>query len=297
MKKAIKKAIKAILSFIKNSILFLVFIMRYIYNGPFRKRLPLKPKNGKTITLLANAPSLKTVLPRLATDEEFKHTDFVVLNYFANTPEFFHIKPQHYCFADPMFYRATGNMEKAQKLFELLNQKIDWDMNLYIISGCEKQFLDFSHLTNPKLHIVSVVIDGYEGFPSLRNWAYKHDYAAPAFSTVAIMALFISINQGYSNIHVYGVDHTVFEGLCVNDKNQPCWKETHFYEGAPKVKPIIRSDNNQVFKMADFIQLFADVFHSHDLIENYAESVETKILNCSPSSLVDSYPRAQIHNA
>lgn len=296
MIKAIKKVIKCILKFVWNICKTLLFIAMYTRNGLFRKRLPLKPKNGKTITLLANAPSLKSVLPRLSTDEEFKHTDFVVLNYFANTLEFFQIKPQHYCLADPMFYRDTVNKEKTQNLFKLLNDKVDWDMNVYIISGLEKQFKYFSRITNNKLHLVSVVCGDYTGFPTLKNWLYIHNFATPVFQSVAIMALYVGINLGYSSIRIYGVDHTVFEGLCVNEKNQACWRDSHFYgDGEAQLRPIIRADDGKVFKMSEFLFAYANTFKSHDLIADYSLYTKTDILNCSPTSLVDSYPR--LHKA
>lgn len=45
--------------------------------------------------MLANGPSMKNVLPRLTTDE-FKNTDFIVLNFFGSMDIFTQIRPKHF---------------------------------------------------------------------------------------------------------------------------------------------------------------------------------------------------------
>lgn len=290
-----KKILKNVLLFVKLTILTAWFFTKYFLKGRWSTNYPLKEKNGKTLTLLANAPSLKGVLPRLEIDPEFKNTDFVVLNYFANTPEFFTIRPTHYCFADPMFYRKNHNYERVQGLFRLLEEKVDWDMNVYVIGGYKEEFKHFSRLSNCHLHIVSVNGDEFKGYPCIQNYIYKKGIASPIFSTVAIMAIFVGINSGYTNIRLYGVDHTFFNGLCVNDKNQACVREEHFYEKEPILKPLLRNDNSQIFKMSDYIYSISLMFKSHDQLAAYASSVGTNVLNCTECSLIDSYPRENKH--
>lgn len=40
----------------------------------------------------------------------------------------------------------------------------------------------------------------------------------PSVVTVALMAIYVGINSGYSEIDLYGVDHTFFDSLTVNSK-------------------------------------------------------------------------------
>ena len=291
MKKLMKKLIKGVLKFVKHTFLTVWFFTKYLLKGRWMSNFSLKEKNGKTLTLLANAPSLKGVLSRLERDSEFKNTDFVVLNYFANTPEFFMIKPTHYCFADPMFYKKDHNFERVQALFRLLDEKVDWDMNVYIVGGEKRNFKQFSELTNSHLHIHPVNGDEFRGYPCIKNYIYKKGITSPIFSTVAIMAIFVGINSGYSNIRLYGVDHTFFNGLCVNDQNQACMREEHFYETEPTLKPIIKNGDDKIFKMSEYIYSISLMFKSHDQLAAYAASVGTNILNCTECSLIDSYPR------
>ena len=285
----VKKIIKELLSFLEQLFGMSIFLVKITKNGNWFHRFPLQAKNGKTITLLANAPSLKDVLPRLLKDVEFQNTDYVVLNFFANTPEFFLIKPIHYCFADPMFFKKNHNYEKVRKLFDILQNQVDWEMNIYVPN--EKRFKKFSGITNPHIQIKTVKSEEYKGFECFRHSFYQKGLCAPIFSTVAILAIYVGINQGYNRIRLYGVDHTFFNGLCVNEQNQVCMQEVHFYETNVNMKPIMRNDNDQLWKMSDYIYSIYMMFKSHDELANYAKKVGVDILNCTQCSLIDSYPR------
>lgn len=287
-----KKAIKRILKFCKDFVLSSLFLLKIVFNFlKGNKRLRYEKRNNGRLTLLANAPSLKDVLPRVATDDEFKNTDFVVLNYFANAPEFKVIKPTHYCLADPMFFRKNFNFQNVVALFEKLQHDVDWHMNVYVPSSLRTKFINFSKLSNPYLHIISVTGCEYKGFPALRNWAYKHNFASPIFSTVAILAIYAGINNGYEDIHLYGVDHTFFNGLCVNERNEVCMEDGHFYDKPHKLVPKRRNDNNKIFKMSEYVFCIGEMFRSHDLLAEYAISRSVRILNCTSCSLIDSYER------
>lgn len=289
-----KKVIKSILRFCKDSIFFTVFLLKIIFDSlKGNKRLRYEKRNNGRLTLLANAPSLKDVLPRVATDDEFKNTDFVVLNYFANCSEFKVIKPTHYCLADPMFFHKNFNYSNVAALFDKLQHEVDWHMNIYVPSSLHTSFLNFSKLSNPYLHIIPVIACEYKGFRIFRNWAYKHNYASPMFSTVAILAIYAGINNGYNDIHLYGVDHTFFNGLCVNERNEVCMEDGHFYDNTHKLTPKRRNDNNEIFKMSDYVFCIGNMFRSHDLLAEYAISCNVKILNCTSCSLIDSYARKQ----
>jgi len=92
-----KRILKEVFNFLKESLNFFHFILEVVYNGNFNSKL--KKSTVKTAVVLANGPSLKKELPKLTHADEFKNVDFIVLNYFANEAIFFQIKPKHYCFA------------------------------------------------------------------------------------------------------------------------------------------------------------------------------------------------------
>lgn len=281
-----KVMILKIEDFIKDGISFFFYLLRLIKYRGFRNKL-VKDKQGR-VAVLANGPSLKEVIPRL-TGDEFKDVDFIVLNFFAFDDVFFQIHPQHYCFADPMFFKANHRIEEVRRLFSVL-EKVDWDMTLYIPASLYKTFLLFSGLKNRNITITKVNCIDYNGFGCFRNFLYKKNLSIPHVQTVAILAIYVGLCKGYSKIELYGVDHTFFDSLTVNENNELCNRDSHFY-GSANLKPILRSDNNEIWIISDYIENIMYIFRGHDLLASFAAYSKVKIINCTKGSMIDSYER------
>jgi hypothetical protein len=291
--KILIKLIKRILKFSKNTIKFIYFLLNLIYNRSFSN--PIPKTHSDIVAVLANGPSLKEIFPHLTTDEEFKNIDFITMNFFAFDDVFFKIKPKHYCLADPMFYQKTHQYDKVFKLFEIFRKKIDWEMNIYIVSPSNKKnFVSFSEITNPFINIILINAIEYRGFPSLRNIFYKKGLSSPPVPSVIIQAIYVGINLGYSTIHLYGADHNFFDSLWVNNKNQLCKKDSHFDSNInEKLEPIIRSNDGKVYRVHDYLEEYKNVFVAHEICAQYAKFMSTEIINCIKDSMIDSYKRKQ----
>lgn len=278
--------------FIKDLVNYVIFVIKVIFSN--NQKNPLnKNKHGENLILLANGPSLKEIIPQLTNPVLFGDADFVVVNYFAEETIFWKLKPQHYCLADPMFFMPSHRHKDVIALYKLLN-KVNWNLNLYIPQNRLKQFKLFSSLENSYINIIGINTQEYKGFSQFRNWFYKKGLAIPGLQTVAHLAIYIGINWGYSTIKLYGVDHSFLESLHVNNNNELCNKDKHFYDnGEAKLKPIIKNDSfNEVWKIADYLVSIANMFKGHDILAEYAEYSGTEIINCTKGSYIDSYKRA-----
>ncbi len=276
--------------FIKNSFYSIIFLIKLMSHGHFRNLI--KKESLSTIAVLANGPSLKDVISKISTSEEFKNVDYIVLNFFAFDNIFFSIKPKYYCFADPMFFHENHRIKDVKKLFSILENKVDWNLSIFIPSSLYNKFTSFSKLNNKNIKIVKISNLTYKGFPCVRNILYRRGLAAPPFATVANLAIFVALNKGYKNINLYGVDHTFFDSLCVNDKNQLCNRDIHFYNNDFAVlKPILRNDNDEPWKISEYLMGISLMFESHDLLFEYSQYLGSNILNCTKNSMIDSYKR------
>ena len=286
-----KTLVKSVLNFLKQTVSFIGFLLRLLYHKGFSN--PFKTRYEGTVAVLANGPSLKDVISRVQTDAEFQGVDFIVLNYFAFEDVFFSIKPKHYCLADPMFFRDSFRKQDAQRLFSILQERVDWPMNIYVPVTELKSFRSFSKLTNSNIKIVPLSTDEYTGYESFRFWFYKNGWSMPRVQTVANMAIYVGINSGYSQVNLYGVEHTFLDSLCVNDDNQLCNRDKHFYDkGEVQLKPIIKTDSlDEVWKIGDYLMAIAWMFKSHDLLAAYAKFLGVRIVNCTKGSMIDSYER------
>jgi hypothetical protein len=289
---ALKYVTKKLFVFCKDTIMFVYFLLCLVRHKSFSN--PIKKKYSGAVVVLANGPSLKEIIPRLTVDAEFKDSDFIVMNFFAFDDVFFRIKPKHYCLADPIFMQSeyTAKKEQVLELFKILQERVDWDLTIYVPRYALKKHLSYSRLTNPFIKYIPLNMVNYRGYESLRFFFYKHGLALPIVQSVANMAIYVALNTGYSPINLYGVDHTFFDSLCVNDNNQLCNRSRHFYDNNHEelLKPIMRCDDI-IYKISDYINDVSSIFRSHDLLSAYATFLHARILNCTKGSMIDSYER------
>lgn len=277
--------------FVKDGLNFIIFLIKLVYSGHFKN--PIKRQSLGTIVVLANGPSLKDVIPNISTSEEFKNVDYIVLNFFAFDDIFFKIKPKYYCLADPMFFHENHRIKDVRKLFSILENEVDWELSIFIPSPLYSKFVLFSQLKNKNLNIIKVNSLTYKGFPRFSNFFYKKGIAIPSIQTVLILALYVSIRIGAESIRLYGADHDSFKHLIINDNNQLCSIDSHFYEEkAVQLKPLRRNDNDKIWKISDFMESTAQMFKSHDQLASFANYSNVKIINCTKGSMIDSYEKS-----
>jgi hypothetical protein len=288
----LKYVVKRLLKFCKDTVMFIYYLLNFVRYKNISK--PIKREYSGTIAVLANGPSLKEVIPHLAVDDEFKNNDFIVMNFFALNDVFFKIKPKHYCLADPIFMQEAyiNKKEQVLELFRILQKGVDWNLTIYVPGNALKSHLLYSGLANPFIKHISVNTVDYSGYEHFRFFFYKKSLAMPRVQTVANMAIYVALNSGYSLVNLYGVDHSFFDSMCINDNNHLCNRNRHFYDnsGEELLKPIIRYDD-LIYKISDYINDISYMFKSHDLLSAYAKFIQVRIVNCTRGSMIDSYER------
>lgn len=288
MKKSFKFIIKRIYKFLLDSVKFLFYLFELLKRGNFNNN---KLNCKGNVIVLANGPSLKDDLNLLIEGDKFNNSDCIVMNYFAFDQSFFYIKPKHYCLVDPMFFTGRYRKDEVFKLYDLLENQVNWDINIYIPTFVYKMFLNFSGLRNHHLKIVRMNMIEYSGYENLRNYFYKKGLAMPIVGNVANFAVFVALFQGYSNVLLYGVDHNFFDALHVNENNQLCKVDKHFYDSEPpSITPVINEFGN-IYRISDFLVSITNMFKGHDMLAEYSKALKVNIINCTKNSLIDSYER------
>jgi hypothetical protein len=273
-----------------NTFRFISFLLTSILKKSYRNKLEMNCEG--TLTVFANGPSLREDLKEL--DKSgfiFSNADYLVVNFFAFDSNFMKIKPRHYCLADPMFFADSLKTKDVQKLYVLFEKYVNWEMFLYIPVNRFNDFIKYSKITNTNIKVIKLNVNSYSGYEKFRYFFYKKGLAMPTPQTVANFAIFVGLNRGYKELKLYGFDHTFFDSLQVNDKNQLCNKELHFYNKEATLKPILKIFNGEQYKISDYLKDITNMFASHDLLNCYAEYLDVKILNCTKNSMIDSYCR------
>lgn len=260
-----------------------LWLMRNVRSENFKNYIPHN-FSGKKLMILANGPSLKKTIETLYIDTE--EYDVRVVNDFCRHRIFFSLKPKSYVLADPLFFNDTP---RAKEVMELLNN-VSWPMALYIPYACRKKFN--GKITNSNIKIILYHSLQYNGWKKIRNFLYRKGLSMPRPQNVLIPSIFIGINQGYKEIDLYGVEHSWTNEIRVDDKNQVCLVDSHFYDNSkPELKPWHKGSGEPVYKMHEILRDLAWMFDGYHQLQEYAESSDCKIVNCTPDSFIDAFKR------
>lgn len=246
-----------------------------------------------TMAILGNGPALADELPRLLEAMRGEDRDFLAVNFFAEDDRFTQLRPAYYVLSDPMFFRDTAERERVAALYRTLNERVAWPMNLYVQYYNPEHFDYRAALPNPNIRIVPFHTQMYRGFRRLEFLLYRRGLGSANFGTVVQVGEYIALLLGYKRIELYGVDHTLLEGLCVDDENRLCRADRHYYDGteAPALRPMFQKVPPRPYTMAVYLAEVAELFRGHEVLRDYARTLGARIVNCTKGSMIDAYER------
>ena len=243
------------------------------------------------LALLANGPSLADELPRLLAGAR-AGCDFLAVNYFAEHEAFERLRPAYYVLSDPQFFRASAQRDRVAALYRTLARKVTWPMTLYVQYYNPERFDYRAALPNGRIRIVPFHTQPYRGFRRLEFWLYRHGLGSANFGTVVQVCEYVALLLGYKTLELYGVDHTLLDGLSVDDENRLCRADRHYYDDTPAVpKPIFQKVPHRPYTMAVYLAEVAELFRGHEALRDYARSLGARIINRTEGSMIDAYER------
>ncbi len=284
-----------IIALIRNSFDTLLYFAVMAVKEDFRDRVS---RSGAGITprgkvaVLGNGPALNEELPRLLHPLLAAERDFMAVNYFAEDDHFEQLRPSYYVLSDPMFFRQSIYRERVMKLYELLDRKVSWPMTLYVQHYNPEGFDYRAVLPNPRIRIVSFHSQMYRGFRNVEFWLFRHGLGSANFGTVVQNGIYVALLLGYKEVELYGVDHTLLDGLTVDSSNRLCRVVSHYYDDRPaELKPIFRNVPHTPYTMSVYLGELAELFRGHEVLRDYAASVGAQIINRTRHSMIDAYCR------
>lgn len=237
-----------------------------------------------TIIIMGNGPSLRDAIEK---DKEILISfPKMAVNLSALSPEFIDLKPEYYILADIAFFlkEKTG---KVPALWEALCN-VTWPMTLFLPTSARK-------MEEVKRLPASITVKYYnltpaEGWTWLIHPIYDFGLAMPRPRNVLIPSIMCAMREGFRQIVLIGADHNWSRTLWVTDRNRVVSVQPHFYK-----------DDDEELKRAE--EIFANV-HIHEVYENYAIAFRSyfnvdayakkkgvQILNATPGSFIDAFPR------
>lgn len=243
-----------------------------------------------TLIILGNGPSLRT---NINEDMDLLHSyDTLAVNFAANTPEFFELRPKYYVIADPHFFQNTDDRNVAA-LFESL-QSVNWMMTLYVPAGSVKAVR--RRFSNGHLKVAGFNMVAAEGISCISDALMNRALGMPRPRNVLIPSIMIGIWLGYTRIVLLGADHTWLQSLTVDDENRVVSVQRHFYKESPtELERITRVYDKR--RLHEVLESMCIAFRSYHAIAGYAKKKHVTILNSTPASYIDAFPRKELHSA
>ncbi len=240
----------------------------------------------ESIILMGNGPSLSGTIS--SHSNILLSHPLLAVNFAANAPEFFSLKPRYYVLADPYFFNANDN-PNVKKLQDNINQ-IDWSMTLFLPINTHKSNITFNnnHVTIKHFNPV-----GVEGFHWFENYAFRKGLGMPRPRNVLIPSLMIAIALGYQNIYITGADHSWTRTLSVNENNEVVSIQPHFYKDDEKEETRVKTEYLK-YPLHKIIYSFYVAFKSYFTIQRYARYRNVNIYNATPESFIDAFERKSL---
>lgn len=289
-------ASEKIVRFVRNSFDTALYLAVMAFKENFRDYVSRAGTNGpraSAMAVLGNGPSLAEELPRLLAEPGDR--DFMAVNYFALDERFVELRPAYYALSDPMFFRRCELHGRALELYRAMNERVAWPMTLYVQYYNPERFDYRAVLPNPLIRIVPFHTQVYRGFRCVEHWLFRHGLGSANFGTVVQVGEYVALLLGYRRVELYGVDHTLLEGLCIDAQNRLCRADRHYTDGqgAAAPKPIYQKVPHHPYTMAEYLAEVTELFRGHEVLRAYADSIGARIVNCTRGSMIDAYQRAE----
>lgn len=242
------------------------------------------PRKEKTLIVMGNGPSLRGAIDNHG-DVLARH-DLMSVNFAPLTPEFFALRPAYHILADGLFFETVkkGNVEQ---MWEAL-RRVDWPMTLYVPAqrrGCG----EIKSLPSGVI-IKYFNLTPAEGWSWLSRRLYDAGLAMPRPRNVLVPAVMSAIREGFGRIVLVGADHSWSKTLWVTDENRVVSVQPHFYKDNEKERERVESLYKDI-RLHQIYESFAIAFRSYFQIAAYAEARGVRILNATPGSFIDAFPR------
>lgn len=280
-----KRLVKKILNHIKCFFLTLEWLVNQLRFENLKKYYKKEYKPHKLI-ILANGPSLSQYINAIS--KKIYDSDFLVVNDFCKHKLFFELKPKNYTLADPLYFVTEWMSSSENETLNILS-KVDWEMNIFIPYRLMHQYkfnIDNNYLTIIPYHTLP-----YMGWGKVKLFLFKKGLTMPIAQNVLIPSIFSAIQLGYKIIELYGVDHSWIEEIKVNDTNEVCICDKHFYDDKKaKLIPWKKCEGG-VYKMHEILRDLAMMFDGYQQLREFADINNCIIINKTPNSYIDAFER------
>lgn len=265
-----------------------------------------KAEQGRALVIMGNGPSLADTMRDRA--DLLASSDLMAVNFAANSPEFFKLKPQLYILADPHFFEGAASDPNVRRLWDNLS-RVDWPMTLLVPVG-RKPLLSCASPRRQEesgksarsyISVEHFNMTPVEGLAWLQDFAFRNGLGMPRPRNVLIPAIMSALRKEYRTVYLAGADHSWSKTLWVDDRNRVVTVQPHFYPDNEEERERVTQTYAGI-RLHQIYESFSIAFRSYHLIAAYVERLNARhgasdgqspvrIINITPGSFIDAFPR------
>ena len=266
-------------------------------------RSPHRSTNHSDCVILGNGPSLKDFL---ANHLSFLDNKAVVcVNNFVRTTAYTSVKPHYYVLAATDFWlteEKPGWKEERHRIFEELASQTTWPMVLLVPAMAQKHSKWKDTIKqNSNIQIAYFNNTPVEGLPAFRRFCLNQGLGMPRPHNVLVATLSLTLMMRYQTIYITGADHSWLKEIFVSDDNRVFLSQKHFYDDqlqsdiyTAKARPMYAGATKGERKLHEVLQKFYYSFRSYWQLNEYAHSINTRVVNITPHSFIDAFERQSL---
>ncbi len=239
-----------------------------------------------SILILGNGPSLKEAMESEEGRKALEKYPLMSVNFALNSPELRALKPEYYIMADGGLFADSANAN-INELWKRLAE-VDWPMTLWVPTAQRGNKLLKSLPGNVTVKYFNLTPGG--GAVGLRRFLYRRGLAMPRPRNVLVPAMMAAMSEGFTRIGLAGADHSWSRTLWVNDRNRVVTVQPHFYEDNEEERERVESVYKDI-RLHQIYESFSIAFRSYFDVAGYAASRGVEIINVTPGSFIDAFPR------
>lgn len=245
------------------------------------------------LVILGNGPSLREQLDDPDFFSKLCESITLCVNFAANAPEFFRLRPRYYVLADPHFFAevlaSDFRNDNIRQLIDNL-RKVDWSMELFVALNRKQASALAKAIGNENIAVTPFPAVGIEGWRWLEKFAMTTKRGMPKPRNVLIPSIMLGIWLGYSEIYLLGADHSWLSTVSVDNFNRVVSIQPHFYKDSSQEL----KRQNAVYSgvsLPELLNSFLIAFKGYHQLQRFAAGKNISIYNATPGSYIDAFPR------
>ncbi|GEM_PF-69742 len=265
-----------------------------------------RPENTSSLkdaVLLGNGPSLKGFLKQHLSFLEGKA--IFCVNNFVRTEAFEQVKPHYYILAATDFWQKEekeGWLEERMRIFDELAEKTQWPM-IFMVPALAKSHERWKKIIgkNSNIRIAYFNNTPVEGFTGFIRFCLNQGWGMPRPHNVLVATLALALMMRFKKIYITGADHSWLNEVFVTDDNRVFLSQKHFYDDQLKsatytaeARPMYAGSSKRERKLHEILEKWYYSFRSYWQLKDYAQSIDSSIVNLTPKSYIDAFQRQSV---